>query len=137
MPLPVNAFKIEREWECAGLKCAVVQSREAAWRCGYVCIPLTHPAFGKMYNDIAVEIHGGLTFSEIDSDGSGWWFGFDCAHYGDASYDPNMDLPSLSDEARSFMTVIRLTPAPGEHYWTQFEVEGECESLARQLSEIK
>jgi hypothetical protein len=36
MCLPVNPYKIEREWKAFGLSCAVVLAREASHRCGYV-----------------------------------------------------------------------------------------------------
>lgn len=59
------------------------------YRCGYVIVPPGHPWFGQDYDSIAVECHGGLTFS--DSTGFGaWCVGFDCAHAGDA---PDPTLP--------------------------------------------
>ena len=104
MCLPVTPFKVEREWEHAGLKCAVVQAREAGNRCGYVRVPPTHSLHGKDYDAPDVNVHGGLTFSEVEpcveGDGTGWWFGFDCAHLGDAYNDPNPDWTSLSEEPR-------------------------------------
>jgi hypothetical protein len=67
------------------------------WGNGYVLIPVGHPMHGKYYDDIDVEVHGGLTFSElaeenmkewsggkiIDEDLGSWIVGFDTAHYGD------------------------------------------------------
>lgn len=66
--------------------------------CGYVAIEKTHPYYKKDHNDIdwEFEVHGGLTYSKHcngnaevgichltkDNDDA-WWFGFDCAHYGD------------------------------------------------------
>jgi len=59
-------------------------------RCGYVKVPEKHPFYEKHYDWIHenydVEVHGGLTYSEkkIGScNDSGWFIGFDCAHYGD------------------------------------------------------
>lgn len=70
---------------------------------GYVAVPKDHPFFGRGYDDVDVEIHGGLTFScsgskiktdlpetevlegclyDLDED---WWvFGFDTCHYQDS-----------------------------------------------------
>lgn len=31
----------------------------------------------------SVEVHGGLAYSGEMPDSDKWWFGFDCAHYGD------------------------------------------------------
>lgn len=40
---------------------------------GYVVIPKEHPMFNKHYDDIDVNIHGGLTFSStMDTDSSYW-----------------------------------------------------------------
>ena len=66
MCLPVSPYKIEREWEHSNLKCAVVQAREGQHRCGYVRVPPNHPLHGKSYDTPNVEVHGGLTFAEIE-----------------------------------------------------------------------
>ncbi len=52
--------------------------------CGYLNIPKTHPWYGKTYDHIDCEVHGGLTFSqeEISND---WFIGFDCGHNMDIS----------------------------------------------------
>lgn len=64
---------------------------------GYVLIPVGHSMHGKHYDDIPVEVHGGLTFSELvdkemvetwklDKEDEGTWcVGFDTAHYKDNS----------------------------------------------------
>ena len=56
---------------------------------GYIGLPNTHPWYEKDYNDIDVNIHGGLTYSEhgvgkIREDTELWWIGFDTAHYQDS-----------------------------------------------------
>lgn len=69
------------------------------WGNGYVVIPEGHPMHGKHYNEIPVNVHGGLTFSESadnmdrerwlnlpDGVEGGWVVGFDTAHYGDKLY---------------------------------------------------
>src|SRR5258708_15897314 len=93
MCLPVKPYKIEREWYHHGLQCAVVQGREGFNRCGYVRVPPGHPAHGKDYDDVNVRVHGGLTFGSIENceheDGTGFWFGFDCAHFRDSYLNPH------------------------------------------------
>jgi hypothetical protein len=122
-------------------------------RCGYVRVPPTHPTHGKGYDDIEVGVHGGLTFAQMEpctehEDGQGWWFGFDCAHCDDAMYDPSPDLAALSEKGRAEWIVVdrihrqTYTEVYGtafverDHYWTQAEVERECEQLAEQLDGI-
>lgn len=67
------------------------------WGNGYVLIPEGHPAHGKHYDDIDVDVHGGLTFGRLvddhmikqwpelkEEDKGGWLVGFDTAHYDDS-----------------------------------------------------
>jgi hypothetical protein len=51
------------------------------WGNGYVDLPKTHPMYGVQYDDINVDVHGGLTYSE-EVNGM-WRVGFDTAHAGD------------------------------------------------------
>ena len=61
------------------------------WGNGYVRVCEGHPFYGKEYDDIPVDVHRGLTYSNYnESDGKyfteGYWVGFDTAHYGDTLY---------------------------------------------------
>lgn len=71
---------------------------------GYVAVPKDHPFYGKDYDDVEVDVHGGLTFAcpgsnitaadlpetEVlegclyDLDENWWVFGFDTCHYTDS-----------------------------------------------------
>jgi hypothetical protein len=89
---------------------------------------------------VDVDVHGGLTFGSLEpctehADGQGWWFGFDCAHFQDCPYDPAARLEELSPEGRSW--VLAMRGMRSGHYWTQTEVEAECEQLAQQLTHLK
>lgn len=66
---------------------------EVGWGNGYVALPPGHKYHGVEYDDIPVDVHGGLTYSSIykkNSMGDGfewpedweghWIIGFDCAH---------------------------------------------------------
>ena len=143
MCLPVKPYKVEREWKHAGLSCAVVMNREAQNRCGYVRVPLGHAMHGQHYDKVDVEVHGGLTFSDIEpctehKDGQGWWFGFDCAHSNDLMYDPDADLAKVSAEVRRMFAIYKqfhIAPETG-HYWTEAEVVAETNRLAEQLAKL-
>ena len=114
------------EWEdkVTGYKCRITRHDKFKHLCGYVGIPNNHPLWGKNYNDVDVQVHGGLTFSEADDDDKlTWWFGFDCAHAGDIS--PEL-LISLID-------IDRYTPDRTEVYRTWDYVENEVRELVRQL----
>lgn len=155
LPVAKYCYKVEREWEHAGLKCAVVQAREGQYRCGYVRVPPTHPAYGHQLNSYhradsvisdKLSVHGGITFSEIEpcshEDGRGFWFGFDCAHAGDAPYDPTLKAEDFVDvKARYMFQVHKKVEAKypsmlSEHYWTHDEVVNETEQFAEQLAAI-
>lgn len=82
-------------------------------------------------------MHGGLTFAKVEpcahEDGTGWWFGFDCNHSGDASYDPN-NLPAHEVAFRAKYLDLHGRNIYDNHYWSQAEVERETEHLAEQLA---
>jgi hypothetical protein len=141
MCLPVKPYKIEKEWIHKGLHCAVVMARPAAHRCGYVRVPPSHPAFQQKYDEIDVNVHGGLTFSELEPciehpDGQGWWLGFDCAHYYDSPYDTNADRSTLDAATQGLLEFYDQRLQSKEHYWTEREVIQETEKLADQLVEM-
>lgn len=90
------------------------------WGNGYVLIPKDHPLHGTYYDDINIDVHGGLTFSdlvdanmiekwELDAGDEGkWCVGFDTAHYSDNLID-----------------------------WPKERVQEEAERMCNQLKEIK
>lgn len=87
-----------------GLYCAIKRNGVRAF-CGYVGVEKSHPDYGKDYNDINYDAHGGLTYAKEVQAGilnpldiknapvyvpfkttdpkELWIFGFDCAHLGD------------------------------------------------------
>ena len=105
---------IEKEWTSSGLKC-VIKMVYGSYRCGYVAVPKGHPAYDLGYDDVPVSVHGGLTYSNTDIQNERHWFGFDCAHAGDATTDYSHQ---------------------GDHFWTLEEVTKETEQLAEQLSKL-
>jgi hypothetical protein len=58
----------KKQWldEGTGYPCLIVRGPSGAL-CGYVGVPRGHPHYGKHYDheDISVEVHGGLTFSDL------------------------------------------------------------------------
>lgn len=101
------------KWEHAGLDCMIQRVQYLGTLCGYVRVPEGHPAYEKDYHDVAVSVHGGLTFSD-EINGDKWWVGFDCAHSGDLT-------PGV--------TVFK-----GDVYRDVAYVKAEVESLADQLA---
>jgi len=63
---------------------------DKGWGCGYVLLPHDHPYHGKFYDNIPVEVHGGLTYSE--KEGEYWMVGFDTAHYMDNKFNCSKEM---------------------------------------------
>lgn len=116
----------------AGFACFVKRGPMGAW-CGYVGVPETHPAFGKPYDDVNVDVHGGLTYADrcsgelchVPQPGTPdnvWWLGFDCAHCHDitpATMKYRSQFPASYEEAYRDLSYVRA----------------ETERLADQLAE--
>ena len=96
-------------------KCIIKRNKHIKNLCGYVVLTKDNKFYGKDYDDIPVQVHGGLTFSsEVNGE---WLIGFDCAHHGDIT-------PGCGYEGLSYM---------GTYKDMNF-VKSECESLAEQIS---
>lgn len=79
-------------WESCGFSCLILRNPMKVLL-GYVGLPRGHRYFGVSYDDIDVDVHGGLTFSGHRDEHGGediWWLGFDCAHAGDLVPDMRM-----------------------------------------------
>ncbi len=76
-----------------GLRYIVLQGPFAV--CGYVRVPPGHPDAAKEYDDIGVDVHGGLTFRCLDNEGF-HWYGWDNGHYGEACEDPVFETKLLA-----------------------------------------
>jgi hypothetical protein len=116
--------KIEKQWTTSAGYEAEVLAMPMGHRCGYVTVPDGHPCEGKDYDELDVEVHGGLTF------GDGAKFGFDCAHFYDAK-DPEL----ISDEYRKIYERWPRFDESGTVRTLEFCV-AECERLAAQLKEL-
>lgn len=105
----------EKEWEYSGLKCKVIFVRQSH-RCGYVAFK-KRPFREQGYDGFLtyVPVHGGITYSEQEKDGS-FTYGFDCAHVGDKTLNPS--FRSIEEDG---------------HFWTTEETALETEKLAKAL----
>ena len=103
---------------------------------GYIQVPKEHPWFKKDYNDIDVEVHGGLTFGEIRDEGE-FWIGFDCAH----SFDivPSIE-PTRTETDKEICKKHGISPSSNllmRSYKDINFVKAECESMVDQLLQQK
>lgn len=109
--------------------------------CAYVRIPENHPWYKKGYDEIEVDIHGGLSFSSLWKDektpvANGYYIGFDCAHSMDICPSINLYIktnPYMKRLCEKYP--LDLLPKP---YYKNIEfVINECKLLANQAKEAQ
>jgi len=118
---------IRKEWNAYGFKCLVLDNPFQSFN-GYVALTKEHPCYGLDYDNISVNIHGGLTYDGYGSDKPNkegeilfenpelYWVGFDTAHSGDW---------------------VGYAPERGGKRWNIEMVAEETEQLAKQLQMIQ
>ena len=118
---------VEKTWVTqAGLP-AKVLIMPMGHRCGYVGVD-AKTFEGKGYDDLDVDVHGGLTYARTEEDGL-LWYGYDCAHIGDAR-----DVNLMDAEHKAFFT--KLWDDEGVVRSLDYCIN-ECESLATQLKQLE
>lgn len=115
----------ERRWTHRGLTCMVrAGPKELGFFNGYVAVPPEHPWYRKHYADVSVEIHGGLTYAELEPDG--WTFGFDTGHAFDVW--PGTPVPAWR---------VGQNHEEWNNMWSMELLEAEVQRLAEQLAEAQ
>jgi hypothetical protein len=127
--------------EVTGLPCLIKRNHFGAL-CGYVGVAEGHPWFGKGYDDVGADVHGGLTYDGFCQEGDDeahtichvpgpgepdrvWWLGFDAGHAWDIS--PGM-VAHLKGSGGGGVGNGEF----GETYRTIAYMKAECASLAEQ-----
>jgi len=104
--------------------------------CGYVHILKEDIAYEMDYNDLSIDCHCGLTFSDKNPEINTWMIGFDCAHSRDL-------VPSLEKILKCIINRKELNRSLEEKYPflkktyknLSFVIE-ECKSIVDQLIEM-
>ena len=115
-----------------------VVHNDIGYRCGYIRVLPGHPWFGKEYQQIDCDVHGGLTFASkgtacaTHGEEAEWWVGFDCAHFGDAPDETVMPQAYLAIHQRIQREIPRPSILPPDVVRTTEYVVRECGRLARQ-----
>lgn len=142
------------EFKAYGLDCLLVRNQMMFQWCGYVGVKKNHPLYGQVYDDLDVDVHGGLTYSEYcrssichetEDEDNLYWFGFDCLHFQD--FAPGMELsmtqirkiepelhkafPMLEKIRENQMSAFNTGSTYRDLNYAMFEVK----KLAEQLSE--
>ncbi len=87
----IQTLIIENDWLPRKIEGVSEYSMDFGWGNGYVLVPIGHPLYRIDYDEISIEVHGGLTFSDYAKHLKGvpenqhnmWAIGFDTAHYQD------------------------------------------------------
>lgn len=86
--------------------------------CGYVGVPPEHPFHGLDYQEVPVDVHGGLTYGELCQEEGDichvpepgrsahvFWFGFDCGHSMDVLPHMAAQYPDYVFHEASYKTI--------------------------------
>lgn len=130
------------EFEYKGIKCSVLRvcKREPFFTqetyfgghlVGYIFLPENHQWYGKNYDDIPIECHGGISYAEKTEEG--YQVGFDCGHLNDI-------IPSMIEIRKRFNLIpegLEKHPVFNLTYKNMAFCIRECKSMAKQASKIK
>lgn len=122
--------KVIKDWTTkSGLRAVILLVR-GSHHCGYVELPerLGKPGYDES-PIMELNVHGGVTYADNlpEMDGK-YVVGYDCAHYGDYMKCPEEHKGTDMEKLWAFDNGI----------WRDEEFcTNECESLAKQISEIK
>ncbi len=103
--------------------------------CGYVAVPVDHPCYQKRYEDIEIDVHGGLTFGECSDKHR---IGFDCGHIYDLvpCLQKSINLyHNLQKAAKDYN--LQDSPLFNPTYKNTEYCIRECHSMVDQLINIK
>lgn len=116
----VRKATLVETWFDEGLKITILSLRSHFT--AYIGIHLSHPLAGKSYDDLPINAHGGLTYSNEGDDEplekGYWWYGWDYAHAGDYHY-PGEDMIEKYKEEGLFQK------RDDEKDWTLKEVKSD------------
>lgn len=129
---------IEFQFESNGYTC-YIRKMKLGYYCGYVGVSQFHPFYGKHYDELDIDVHGGLSYSGMMKFSEYWLFGFDCAHLGDEI----KSQKSKNSLLKHFLSIVRKSLNIPETPEYDYIIEGEerdlsyvidqCERLALQL----
>lgn len=139
--------KVEWRDSATGYRCIANRNMISGIWCGYVAVPLGHPAHGRdrdqdLPDEISNTAHGGITYADRSSKSinSGainaaeadpqWWFGFDCGHAGD--YAPGL-ASQMEEIRRKTGRALPLPTFAHSEYRTLDYVVSWCGQLAAAL----
>ena len=132
----------EKRFEYKGFPCVVVM-QAMCFRTGYVGIPKGHALYGKEYDSVDIDCHGGLTYSRdylVDqSDKDVWWIGYDTGHYLDGH-----DVEAARELFKDYPETLKMIESLKSYHATYADYPGatlaycemECRKIVDQILEM-
>lgn len=133
----MSEYKVEKDFTIDEYRCVIV-GQSLGHRCGYVGIPKGHVLYGKDYDAIDIDVHGGLTYAgngnyPVESDL--WWIGFDCAHIGDSK---DFELIKELADTREYEIMTEIEERfPTQNYGIIRTMEYVEEQLIAMIKQLK
>lgn len=138
--------KQESRFEYKGFPC-VVLFMPMGYRCGYVGLLKGNKYYKKKYDDIPVDCHCGLTYSEPglfgQNDNDTWWIGFDCGRCCDGIdiesfekyYMNELKSKAVDTQRAAMLGVYQMYRICNEYpVRTQEYAECECRKIVDQIA---
>jgi hypothetical protein len=82
-------------------RCEIKRNPDWGFLCGYVEIDEDNNLYGKSYEEIDLDVHGGLTYGRYHVSNK-CLYGFDCGHFGDIYRDMNYVTKECEKLAEQF-----------------------------------
>jgi hypothetical protein len=141
------------DWRTAAGYPAIALRHSSGHWCGYVGVPVGHPAY-ENGDECVVDVHGGVTYAAKCSgrichipapgeSGDVFWLGFDFAHSGDASPERSDLKEGWTRWSKDGRTAYwgpkagALDQVVKGHYRDLRYVRVECERVGKQLASMK
>ena len=102
--------------------------------CGYCKVPEGHPYHNKSVFEgelSNVEVHGGLTYGQMEDDG--YWIGFDCCHSFDITPSMQKCYKQIEEDLISKFPSIKNSPVLCRQYRNIAYCVEQCKSMAEQI----
>ena len=135
----MSNYIIEKDFKVDDYRCLIL-GLNLGHRCGYIGLPVGHKYYGKGYEDVEVDIHGGWTYAS-DSDhfmveSDLWWIGFDCAHYGDGKDLELIKSFGKNESLKHLLYMEEMFPSGDDFKSLEF-VESELRHAVKDLQNLR
>lgn len=130
---------IEKEWREGDFSCKVL-FMPMGYRCGYVGVPKGNHMYGLDYWEYIdkIDCYGGLTYCGFldEKNKEYWYFGFDCAHFGDGIDIKSLKKYGFQNEIDNLLRLKTTWYSLQKPFKTQKFCEEQCHSIVEQIKQL-